>query len=397
MASAKKSVDEIWREINQRPSTMKGKSCHLGDGLRVERCVVIRPGGLSDPDYSGLGNVKPNLQPTSTQQLDDNASSYLATIQLQINCLYNSDRYKRISALEILCGKLLPGPANAKPPSQDVLQALINGPLLVPLLQLLSDPVEKCRERVTYIISQLLPTLPGPLVILPQLLTALLQRLGSLPPLEQSEEVRLALVRLYTSLLQREAVTELRDHGTEFAKLIRHALLDPYHEIKKAGCVALVSWLRCAHRTTVSSATETLVDALLEGCTHSHSQIRLTSVEALTSLVSQGLAGTGLLERIGAAMQGLMTDRHTAVRKAVVKAVSAWLCHLTEQDGISNFLPTLLLSHTDEDASVQVLGMSCLEKVAAAANLQEGPEGLAVGEGNGRSFTRRSCGNHHVE
>ncbi len=47
------------------------------------------------------------------------------------------------------------------------------------------------------------------------------------------------------------------------------------------------------------------------------------------AILVQGLAAMGLLEKVGAAMQSLMSDRHTAVRKAVIKAVSAWLCNLT--------------------------------------------------------------------
>lgn len=81
-------------------------------------------------------------------------------------------------------------------PTPQALQAVVAGPLLVPLVRLLADPTEKCRELACGFLAAALPCLPEPGALLPVLLPALEERVGAAPPQEPSEELRLALAEL---------------------------------------------------------------------------------------------------------------------------------------------------------------------------------------------------------
>jgi hypothetical protein len=59
------------------------------------------------------------------------------------------------------------------------------------------------------------------------------QRVGTLPVQEPSEEIRLAHVRLYLRLLESRDPHVLGPHAADVSKLITCALADPYPEVKK--------------------------------------------------------------------------------------------------------------------------------------------------------------------
>lgn len=125
---------------------------------------------------------------------------------------------------------------------------MLAGPLLVPLVRLLADPAEKCRELATGLLSSAFPRMPAPAAVLPTLLPALAERVGSMPPQEPSEEMRLALAELLAGPL----LGTLRDRSAaggeaEAQSLLPEELLpplcatlccqlaDPYADIKKAS------------------------------------------------------------------------------------------------------------------------------------------------------------------
>lgn len=123
---------------------------------------------------------------------------------------------------------------------------MLAGPLLVPLVRLLADPAEKCRELATGLLAAALPRLPAPAVLLPTLVPALAERVGSMPPQEPSEEMRLALAELLAGPL----LGTLRDRSATAGQAAAQGMLplellpplcttlccqlaDPYADIKK--------------------------------------------------------------------------------------------------------------------------------------------------------------------
>lgn len=128
---------------------------------------------------------------------------------------------------------------------------MLAGPLLVPLVRLLADPAEKCRELAAGLLSAALPRLLAPAALLPTLLPALAERVGGVPPQEASEEMRLALAELLAgpvlgTLLDRSAAAgHAAAQGMLTAELLPPLcatlccqLADPFADIKKASRVA---------------------------------------------------------------------------------------------------------------------------------------------------------------
>jgi hypothetical protein len=194
----KKTVDEIWRELNARPVAGARTITPLQPAASANK-QQKQASGANSITIPGLGTVvarvppppsKPaTLQPAATATLPDSLedvpiggaavasgrappgvsggssrydpshagvsdtdlSAYLATIQRQVNCLTDPDRSTRRTAAAGLRARLAGGvgeggpQAVSPPPNPALLQALLEGPLQQPLLGLLADVVEKCR------------------------------------------------------------------------------------------------------------------------------------------------------------------------------------------------------------------------------------------------------------
>lgn len=127
--------------------------------------------------------------------------------------------------------------------SQDVppeaLQAALAGPLLVPLVRLLADPAEGCREHASAFLAATLPRLPAPggaASLLPVLVPALAERVGTPPVQEPSEELRLALAELLAGpLLAAAPRPPPPDLLPPLCATLCCQLADPYADIKKVG------------------------------------------------------------------------------------------------------------------------------------------------------------------
>lgn len=85
------------------------------------------------------------------------------------------------------------------------LQALLAGPLLPPLVLLLSDPLERCRLTALQLLLEAAPLLSDPGALLTGLLPQMVVRMGQLPLQEPAEEVRLAGLQLLEALISKAA------------------------------------------------------------------------------------------------------------------------------------------------------------------------------------------------
>lgn len=112
--------------------------------------------------------------------------------------------------------------------------------------RLLADPVEKCREgAITFFISAA-EHLPDPAALLSCLMPAMTDRMGEVPVVEPSEELRLAITKLIAGPVIQRSGSGLLPYLTLVVKVVCRALEDPYHDIKKvtqlAGCPACVTF-----------------------------------------------------------------------------------------------------------------------------------------------------------
>lgn len=120
--------------------------------------------------------------------------------------------------------------------SPEALQAVVAGPLLVPLVRQLADPAEKCRELAVSFLAAALQRLPQPAVLLPVLVPALAERVGIPPVQEGSEEMRLALAELVAGpLLERAACLFPTGLLPPLCATVCCQLQDAYADVKKVG------------------------------------------------------------------------------------------------------------------------------------------------------------------
>ena len=105
--------------------------------------------------------------------------------------------------------------------------------MLVPLVRLLADPVEKCRDGALVFLASAAEQLPDPAALLPCLVPAVAERMGDMPVAEPSEELRLAIIRLIAGPVILRGGQDLLPYLTMIVKVVCRALEDPFHEIKK--------------------------------------------------------------------------------------------------------------------------------------------------------------------
>lgn len=113
------------------------------------------------------------------------------------------------------------------------LQQVICGSMLVPLVRLLADPVEKCRDGALVFLASAAEQLPDPAALLSCLVPAVAGRMGDMPVAEPSEELRLAIIRLIAGPVILRSGQDLLPYLTMIVKVVCRALEDPFHEIKK--------------------------------------------------------------------------------------------------------------------------------------------------------------------
>ena len=134
----------------------------------------------------------------------EDVAAFMARIQRIVNCLSAPDRAARRQAAVTLQMRLLQGDATIGPaPDLLLLQALLCGPLLHPLVLLLQDPVEKCRSVAAEVLTAAAGRVADVAPILPVLMPELLRRMGHLPVEEPAEEIRLQLAELARALVGR--------------------------------------------------------------------------------------------------------------------------------------------------------------------------------------------------
>lgn len=118
--------------------------------------------------------------------------------------------------------------------SPDVLQAAVAGRLLVPVVRLLADPTEKCRELGAGFLLAAFRALPQPAALWAVVVPALAERVGTPPVQEESEEVRLALAELVAGpLLERAAQPAPASLLPALCATICCQLQDTFAEVKK--------------------------------------------------------------------------------------------------------------------------------------------------------------------
>jgi hypothetical protein len=405
MAAQKKSVDDIWKELNARAAPRGGSSSLSGiPGISSRARIAPRapeparqPAPLGEEDQqqaSEAARKQARYDPAKAGVSPEEIAAFMATVQRTVNCLSDPDRATRRQAAAALNARLCRGDAAAPKPSPALLQCLVCGPLLHPLLALLGDVAEACRAAALHAFAQAAEAAPDVSDACGALLPALARRMGALPVAEPSEECRLALVGLAGALVARLPPAALGGYVPELCALLCRALEDGYHEIRKAGAAILGQLAGRLPAGALEAQAERLLAALLPGLGHPHSRVRSAALAALQALAAAGLPAGAMQATVAPALRPLAVDRAPAVREALLATCASWLgggggaaasgAHAVPL-GVAEayapaLLPLLLLGTSDEQEAVAAAAWRALDAAGAA---------LAPGGGGGGEAAAR--------
>ena len=211
--------------------------------------------------------------------VDQNSNAVLQGIARHLNCLTEENRNIRKKAIEGLRIETI----DKTPPLDPESLNLVFSQIFKPLLKLLSDPVEKCRELSVAMISDFLKQVQKPDENLPYIIPVLCQRLGQQEIIETSEEVRLSSVKLLYQIMEFSG-KKLSVYLDDIIRILQRTLIDPYPEVKKQSCYCS-SLLAKTIPEYFHAQTESLVKPLLMSITHQHSKVRTLVIETLGKYV----------------------------------------------------------------------------------------------------------------
>lgn len=232
------------------------------------------------------------------------------------------------------------------------------------------DASERCREEAVGICMALLDTQDH--TILDWVLPAIVTRIGLETAVEESEEIRLLLLRLASKCM----TCFPHDIGPRnfidyFQVLLTNCYSDPYPELKKEACRATTQ-LCAIEPKQVSAISMPLAMALRNTCLlHKHATVRCEGVRTFACLVKHGASevlSPGKTESESATTENglfiLANDHSEAVRLAVLQVISTALLDIKDRlEHHRRYLPHLLLLATDLFESVRNEAIDIINKL----------------------------------
>ena len=207
----------------------------------------------------------------------------LRNITRFINGLTDENRNTRKRSLEGIRKEILSRKPQLEPEDlQHVLKEIVK-----PLLQVLSDPVEKCRDLSVCFMTDCLKTIPEPYEFLSFIIPAVVQRIGQQDIVESSEELRLSLVKLLLILVE-SCKKKMGPYVDDMVKILQRTIIDPFPEVKKESCHC-ASALAKAVPEFFHMQSETLIKPLLISISHQHSRVRVDVIKAIGRYIGDNM------------------------------------------------------------------------------------------------------------
>lgn len=226
--------------------------------------------------------MEPEESVVEMNGLDEDVTRLAQRITRHVNSLSDPNRATRKRGLEGIRTELFTGNTY----SNSVVVATFKS-VHASLVNSFSDPVEKCRELAISVVQQYIETTSDFEMLLPVLVPCLLQRLGQLEIVEQSEELRLQLSELMTGLV---ALSNKLNglYLDDYIKILQRTLVDPFFEVRKEACKC-ASLLARAVPQHFHLQSESLIKPLLYSISHQHSKVRVAVINTIGKYLLQSL------------------------------------------------------------------------------------------------------------
>lgn len=357
-----KSVDDIWKAL--KASTAPGDSRARGRGSSAVLASSLPSASNVEGqrhkrgcDYSICGrssDLENDQEPTFTQR--------------DVNCLSDEDRNLRKKAIKKLHTQIKRTfPENC---SEDMIDILNSESLRGKVLHMLGDQTDMCRESAMEVISILVSSAPEESMIQLQALEALKIRIGVGQPyaLETSEEIRLKIAQLTATVMISKASSD-ESVLNDVAAILSRCLDDSFHETKKCACQGVTALARGSQHGTLAGVCEVLVHSLVDLLRHPHSRVRISGMQALTSVgQNTSLPCELLATKVVPAFRMTAVDKSCDLRLGTFCACASWLEQYIGQMGqsfaIPHLLPILLLGITDSSPEARAQTLAMLSQTA---------------------------------
>ncbi|XP_018576048.1 dynein assembly factor 5, axonemal [Anoplophora glabripennis] len=231
------------------------------------------------------------------------------------------------------------------------------------ILNGLRDKTEIVREEaIQFLNFFIIEALPLNDFYLTYLFPVLVERIGSVELIEESEEVRLQLLQLLNAIISKYSNTiKLKPFLNDCVIILAETVKDKYPAIKELSCVTIILLAKSLPNDFHMQA-ESLIKSVLSCFVHQRYKVRLESINAIGEIILHS-SYKGLDEVIGPLAEKLF-DQIPAVRQAVARIAARWL--LEYRDRYSYFhkiLPLLLTGLNDEVEETRIDSTVLWEKV----------------------------------
>lgn len=155
-----------------------------------------------------------------------------------------------------------------------------------PVVRILHDPVEACRDLALEILKKFLLHLPCSDKNVVYIIPILSKRLGAQELIEQSEEVRLKCILLLRTIIHKYE-DQLTSYFEDFIIILRRTVTDKYPEVKRESCSCIID-LAKAMPSDFYTRSEVFVKPVLVNISHQHYKIRVTTVKTIGEILLLG-------------------------------------------------------------------------------------------------------------
>jgi hypothetical protein len=190
--------------------------------------------------------------------------------------LAHENKFVRKSSLQKLRSHLLIKQTEELPHSFDV--------VFKDVLRCFSDPSEACREQAISLFIDVLAKIASAEPYLTFVIAVLVKRVGLDESREPTEEIRLLLMRFFSSVLIKSKNCNLLPHLDDLNKILCKGLLDNFSDVKlaSADCTKI---LATSIPKQFHVQSESYLKALIPGAVHKHNKVRA----AFISTIGKGL------------------------------------------------------------------------------------------------------------
>ena len=348
-------VDDIFAEMMREENTKISKvvSLHTNKVKASNEFLENKSTSSSSTSSPSLQEVTPSSEIESL--LQQSPQQILQNLQRDINCLSSSEKGKRIGALKKL-KSVFDSIESQKDqlPTVDYMKFFFSH-IYQSLLKLFGNETEYCRETsvrliltfTTFIsVGELEEALPYLIPLLEERMRGPKEKFK-----EESEEVRLSLVLLMKSLIQK-CTTKLEDpdYLQKIVNFVEKTYED-YHGVKAEGCQCTIILCQSLRETTIKLFSGSLIKKLIPHLKHQRFNVRAECLEAIKYLVIYGSVEP--LEELHPHLRELCLDRSNVVRQKLLDVVVDWALNLRDKYSFQhNFVYYLVMLGTDEIGSI---------------------------------------------